>query len=64
MQTLDASGIISDSDCVNDLGNQTEKYVKSNNKPKNNAKVNLDELDTLPDNINQIIITSSDIQIN
>ena len=48
----------------NDLGNQTQKYVKSNNKPKNNAKVNLDELDTLPDNINQIIIASSDIRNN
>ena len=55
----DASGIISDSDCGNDLDNdnQTQKYVKS----KNNAKINLDQLDTLPDNINQIIIASSDI---
>ena len=43
----DASGIISDSDCGNDLRNQTQKYVKSNNKPKNNAQVNLDELDTI-----------------
>ena len=60
----DASGMISDSDCGNDLGNQTQKYVKSNNKPKNNAKVNLDELDTLPDNIDQIIIASSDIRNN